>query len=450
MSRDFASLLIVGLVTLTASVSVQAEDAQNWPRFRGANATGVVDGKPLPMRWNGETGENVLWRTSVPGLANSSPIVWGDAIYLTTAVTDNPDPIFKPGYYGEIASVENDGDWTWKLLCIDKATGTTRWEQTAHQGTPRIKRHTKSTHADNTPATNGEYVVAMFGSEGLFCYTTAGELKWQKDLGTLEAAFAQVPSAQWEFSTSPIIYKDVVIMQCDVLNESFVAAYKLEDGTEVWNTPRDETAGWSTPTVVEHDGRADLVTNATNAIRAYDPATGEERWRLVGNSTIVVPTPFMADGLIYLTSGYRPIQPIYAVKFGATGDITLPEGETTSDWVAWSTRKRGPYMPTPIVYDGLLFASDRGILEIYDAKTGESVKKRRMPKTSGAYVGSLVAGDGKVYISSEDGEVFVLQAESPFELLSTNPMGETLLSTPAISDGVVYFRGRHTLYAVKG
>jgi outer membrane protein assembly factor BamB len=447
MSRAFASLF---LVTLATSVNADADDAQNWPRFRGPHATGVIDGQPLPVKWNGESGENVVWRVKVAGLANSSPIVWGDAVYLTTAETDNPDPVFKPGYYGEIASVENDGDWTWKLLCLDKNTGLTRWEQTATEGTPRVKRHTKSTHADNTPATNGEYVVAMFGSQGLFCYTIGGELKWRQDLGTLEAAFSQAPSAQWEFGSSPIVYKEMVIVQVDVLNESYVAAFRLEDGREVWNTSRDEAPSWSTPTVVEHNGRADLVTNATNAIRGYDPANGEQRWQLVGNSTIVVPTPFMADGLIYLTSGYRPIQPIYAVKCGATGDITLPEGASTSEWVAWSQRKQGPYMPTPVVYKGLLFASDRGILTIYDAKTGEVVKRRRMPQNSGAFISSLVAGDGKVYICSEDGDVFVVQADKPFELLSTNPMGETLLATPAISDGVIYFRGRHTLYAVKG
>lgn len=447
----FAALVFVW--TLPAPMPARAEEraaSQNWPRFRGPHGVGVMEGKPLPAKWDATTGEGIRWKAEIPGLAHSSPIVWGERVYLTTAISDKPDPYFRPGRYGDVRSVEQDGAWTWKVLCLEKATGELLWEQTAHHGTPRIKRHMKSTHADNTPATDGRHVVAIFGSEGLWCYTVDGELKWQQDLGKLEAAFSVMPDAQWEFGSSPIIYDGMVIVQADALNTQFLRAYDLETGAQRWNVQRDELPTWTTPTVVECPGRVDLVCNGSNAIVGYDPRDGSERWRLLGNSTIVIPTPFEADGLIYVCSGYRPIQPIYAIRCDATGEITLADGEQRNEWVAWSQDRRGPYMPTPVAYNGLLFVSDNGIATAYDARTGERRKNVRLPRTSGAFVSSLVAGDGKVYIPGEDGDVFVLRADASCELLSANPMGETLLATPAISDGVIYMRGRRTLWAVGG
>ncbi len=442
--------LTLFLTAAALPLALAGNDAsQDWPRFRGPRALGIMEGHKLPATWDCEKGTGVAWKTAIPGLANSSPIVADGAIYLTTAITPNPDPVFQTGRYGNVSSVEEDGDWTWAVLCVDLATGKIRWQREATAGTPRVKRHLKSTHADPTPATDGRHVVAMLGSQGLFCYDTQGNLKWKQDLGTLDAGYYLAKAAQWEYGSSPIIHDGLVIVQVDIQEGSFIRAYRLADGNQVWDTPRDEIPSWSTPTVHTSGDRTDLITNATRAIRGYDPATGTERWRLEGNATIVVPTPFVVDDLIYIASGYRPIQPIYAIRFGATGDITLPEGRSSSEHVAWSQSKRGPYMPTPVVYDGLLYVSDHGILTVYDAQSGEKIYNERLPNASGAYISALVAGDGKVYITSEDGDVYVVKAGDEFELLATNPLGETILATPAISDGRILLRGRHHLFAVQ-
>jgi outer membrane protein assembly factor BamB len=309
----------------------------------------------------------------------------------------------------------------------------------------------KATHANSTPATDGEHVVALFGSAGLYCYGVDGELMWKQDLGVLDAGWFYDPSYQWEYGASPILYKNLVIVQADVQKGSFIAAYDLADGRQVWRTERDEIPSWATPSVFESGKRPELVTNATRQVRGYDPATGKELWRLAGNSEIVTPTPIAAHGLAYVTSGYAPIQPIYAIRLGAaSGDITLPEGKEASDAIAWRKMRGGPYMPTPIVVgDHLYTCSNNGILTAYDAKTGAQVYRERIAGTkSVAFTASPVAAGGNLYFPSEDGEVYVVKAGPKFELLATNPMGEVLMATPAIVDGTILVRGRHHLFAI--
>jgi outer membrane protein assembly factor BamB len=311
-----------------------------------------------------------------------------------------------------------------------------------------VKRHPKSTHAAATPVTDGKYVVALFGSEGMYAYDMNGKLVWKQNLGTLDAGWFYDPDYQWEYAASPIIYKNMIIVQADIQKDSFIAAYDLKTGKPLWKTPREEIPGWATPTVVEGKTRAEVVTNGTKAIRGYDPATGKELWRLTPNSEVITPTPIFGHDLIYVTSGYRPIQPIYAIKPGAKGDITLQAGKDSSEFIAWSKQRGGPYMPTPIVYgDHLYTISNNGVVTAYNAKTGERLYQERVGGKGGAFTASPVAADGKLYFSSEDGEVFVVKAGPKYEFIGINPVGEVIMATPAISDGLVIVRGLKHVYA---
>ncbi|HXT21209.1 MAG TPA: PQQ-binding-like beta-propeller repeat protein [Thermoanaerobaculia bacterium] len=443
------SLLALVLLALGSPGVATAAEA-SWPSFRGAHAAGVAEG-PAPTAWDAVAGTRILWKTEIPGLAHSSPVVWGDRVFVTTAVSTEADPTFRHGLYGDVDSVESKAEHSWRVLAIDRRTGKVLWERVAATGVPLVKRHMKATHANSTPATDGKHVVALFGSAGLYCYHVDGALLWKKDLGVLDAGWFYDPSYQWEHGSSPILHGNLVIVQADLQKGSFIAAFDLADGHQVWRTERQEIPSWATPSVFETSTRAELVTNATKQVRAYDPATGKELWHLTGNSEIVTPTPIAAHGLVFVTSGYSPIQPIYAIRLGAAnGDITLAEGKEASDTIAWSKKRGGPYMPTPIVYgDHLYTCANNGILTAYDAKTGAQVYRERIAGGKGvAFTASPVAADGKLYLASEDGEIYVVKAGPKFELLATNPMGEVLMATPAIVDGTILVRARHHLFAI--
>jgi outer membrane protein assembly factor BamB len=432
-----------------ASPTTAAAEAAWWPSFRGPGASGVAPG-PAPAEWNAETGEGIAWKTAIPGLSHASPVVWGDRIFVATAVSSEASPETRFGLYGDVAPVESRPEHSYRLLALDRHSGKVLWDREAAKVTPRVKRHPKSTHSDPTPATDGKRVVALFPAAGLFAFDLDGKLLWQVDLGTLDAGWFYDPTYQWEFGSSPVLWNDLVFVQADVHSGSFLAAFDAATGQQRWRVSRDEIPSWATPTVVERDGRAELITNATGAIRAYDPQTGKELWQLRGNSEIVVPTPFAAHGLVYLTSGYAPIQPIYAVRAGLSGDVTPAEGQTSNAGVAWSHRNGGPYMPTPVVVGEHLFTvGNNGIVAIYDAKSGERLAREKLP-VGAAFTASPVAADGKVFLASEDGDVWVLAAGPKFELLGKNPVGEVMMATPAIVDGVLYVRGRSHLFAVKG
>jgi len=434
------------IVLLLGSVTA---GAQNWPQFRGPGATGVVEGPPAATNWNVEKAVNVRWKIELPGLAHSSPVVWGNKIFVTTAITSGAKNETRYGLFGDVAPVKDDPKHTWKVYALDKRTGKILWERVAYEGLPKVKRHPKSTHADSTPVTDGKYLIALFGSHGLYAYDLNGKLLWQQDLGILDSGWFYDPDYQWEYGSSPIIYKDMVIIQADVQKNSFIAAYDIKTGKLMWKTPREEIPGWSTPTVFEGKTRVELITNGTKAIRGYDPQTGKELWRLTPNSEITTPTPFVAHDLIYVTSGYRPIQPIYAIRLGsASGDITLKDGKDSSEAIAWSKPRGGPYMPTPLVYgDAFYTCSNQGVLTAYNAQTGERLYQERLGGKGGAFTSSPVASDGKIYLSSEDGDVFVVKAGPKYELLATNPVGEVMMATPAISDGLVIVRGINHLFA---
>ena len=421
----------------------------SWPSFRGPGASGIAEGQNLPDQWNVKTGENLLWRTPIPGLAHSSPVVWGNRIFLTSAVSSDPKASFRPGLYGDGDASKDRSRHRWMIYALDKLSGKILWERTAHEGEPVDKRHIKSTYANATPATDGRIVVAWFGSQGVHAYDLDGRFLWKLDLGRVDMGAYDIPTYEWGPASSPIIWNGLVILQCDTQTDSFLLALDAETGKTVWKTEREELPSWGTPTVANTDAGPVLVANASNFIRGYDPRTGKEVWRIGRSSKITAPTPIFADGVFVVVSGRGPERPIFVVRPNARGDLTLADGQTTSEQVVWSRTGRGSYMPTPLVYRGLLYVlGNNGLFDVYKLGTGEEVYRQRLPTVGSGFSASPVAADGKIYLSNEDGEMLVLAAGEKFSPIATNSMGELLMATPALSDGVLYVRSSQSLFAI--
>jgi outer membrane protein assembly factor BamB len=445
-----ANLPHIGLIFGLMLTLCFAASAANWPTFRGPNGSGVAEG-PAPTKWDATKNENILWKTPIPGLAHSSPVIWGGKVFITTAISSDPKAVFRHGLYGDVEPSEDVSKHTWKVYCLDRDNGKILWEQVSYEGTPKTKRHPKSSQASSSPATDGKHLVAFFGSEGLYTYDMNGKLLWKQDLGILNAGWFYDPDYEWTTASSPVIYKNLVIVQCDIAKNSFIAAFDLDTGKEAWRTPRPEISSWGTPTIYEGK-RAELVTNSTKSIHGYDPLTGKELWTFkIKNSEVTATTPIVAKDLIIIANGYPPVQPIFAIKPGANGEFTLKEGQESSDQIAWSKTRGGPYMPTPLAAGDLLYlVSNNGVVTAYQIATGERVYQQRLSPNQGtALSGSPVYADGKLYFPSEDGDVFVVKAGEKYELLSTNPMGEVLMATPAISDGTIFIRGEHSVFAIR-
>ena len=421
---------------------------QNWPQYRGPQAGGVDATVPLPTTWNVGTGENVRWQTPIPGLAHAAPIVWGDRVYVATAVQSGKSEL-KVGLYGDIASVQEKESNQWRLLALDRQTGRVVWNTLAHEAVPKVARHTKATHCNSTPATDGRRIVAIFGSEGLFCFDTDGRLLWKKDLGPMDSGYFVSPAAQWGFASSPVIHDGKVIVLCDVQQDSFLAVFDLADGRELWRQPRKDVPTWSTPTVVTAAGRTQIAVNGWHHTGGYDFATGRELWKLDGGGDIPVPTPVAAGDLIYFTSAHGRMRPMRAIRADATGDITPGESGHVSPAIAWNHDRRGNYMQTPIGVGGRVYGcADVGLLTCFDALTGEVRYSERLSKTSEGYTASPVSDGRHLYFTSELGNVFVVPATGTFYVVAKNELGETCLSTPAISAGMMFFRTREKLVAI--
>lgn len=432
-----------------SSLPKPAPATGSWPSFRGPSALGFAEGQRLPERWDGTAGTNILWKAPIPGLAHSSPVVWGDRIFVTTAISSRGNATFKPGLYGDGDASDDRSRHRWVVYAIDARSGKVVWERVAFEGEPREKRHIKSTYASATPATDGRIVVAWFGSQGVYAYDVNGKALWAVDLGRVDVGAYDIPSVEWGPASSPIIWNDLVILQCDNQTDSFLLALDAATGKTVWKADRDELPSWGTPMVATTDAGPELVTNAANFIRGYDPRTGEERWRLGRSSKITAPTPIFADGLFIVASGRGPERPIFAVLPGARGDLTLPAGATSSASVAWSKTGRGSYMPTPLAYGGILYVlGNNGVFDAYALQSGKELYRQRLPSIGSGYSASPVAADGRIYLSSEDGEIIVVSAGPTFAHVATNPMGDLLMATPAISNGVMYVRSSANLFAI--
>ena len=439
--------LVLGVKDIVAAVRLG--DDGRWPSFRGEHAAGIAEGQNLPDDWGGEKAVNIKWKVKIPGLAHSSPIIWGDRLFVTTALSGLGDGTFRHGLYGDGDASEDKSVHQWKVYAFDKRSGKILWEQTAYEGVPAEKRHIKASYANATPACDGRYVIAFFGSQGLYAFTFDGRLAWKKNLGVLNAGAYDAPDYEWGTASSPVIYRDLVIVQCDTQSEDFLLAVDIKTGRTVWQASREELPSWGTPTIYPGKARVELITNASNFIRSYDPMTGKELWRLGGSSKITAPTPIFSGDLIVVASGRRPEAPIFTNRAGATGDITLAEGQTSSEHIVWSKKQRGSYMPTPLIYgDHLYVLANQGIFDCYNLKTGEEIYRQRMAHQGGGFSASPVAADGKLYLPSEDGDIFVVKAGPAFELLATNAMGELLMATPAISSGMMFVRAQHHLFAI--
>jgi outer membrane protein assembly factor BamB len=423
--------------------------ASDWPQFRGLSAAGVSDDQNLPDTWNAETGLNIRWKTAIPGLGHASPIVLGNCVLVLTAESHAPDSPLRVGLYGDIESVPTESSQVWQLYGLSKYTGQILWKRTVHEGVPQIKRHTKSTHANSTPATDGIHVVVFLGSEGLYCYDRCGNLLWKRDLGVLDSGYYEVPAAQWGFGSSPIIYNSMVIVQCDVQQNSFVAAFDVSNGQELWHTAREDVPTWSTPTIFKGDMRTELIVNGYKHAGGYDPWTGKELWRLSGGGDIPVPTPVAAHGLIFLSSAHGPQRRLCAIREGATGDITPADETKPGDHIAWYLPQSGTYMQTPIVYGKYLYAcADNGVLSCYEASAGKQIYRERLGKGATGFTASAVAAAGKLYFTSENGDIYVVRAGPVFGLLATNVMSEVCMATPAVSDHMLIVRTESHVYSI--
>jgi outer membrane protein assembly factor BamB len=439
--QAFAAALLAAVIT----VSVGASD-RDWPSFRGAGTAGVAGGAP-PTEWDLGRGLNVAWSRPIPGHGHSSPIVWGDRIFVTSAVP-LPASVASGGVtvLGSSAAVNSDeyrivearSPHAWRLYCLNRADGTIVWERTAHEGVPKVKRHAKASQASATAATDGTHVVAMMGSEGLFAYDMDGRLLWKQDLGKLDHGYVDDPTDEWGPSSSPVIHDGMVIVQNDRQRDSYVAAFDVRTGDLRWRTGRDEMPSWSTP-VVHRGARTTLVTNSPRFVRGHDAQTGRELWRVEDGTQVKVPSPVVAGDLVIVTGGYptggRPILGIRA----ATGEVV------------WKLERGSPYTPTPLVYQGVLYvAIDNGIFAAYEAATGKQLYQRRIARDAGGFSASPVAAGGRIYLAGEDGAVFVIRAGRTFELLARNDMREMCLATPAVSGDLLLVRTRTRLYALRG
>ena len=428
----------------------RATGPRNWPSFRGDGSAGNGDGQRAVAEWDVASGKNIKWKTPIPGVAVSSPIVWGNRIFATTSISKAGDNSFRTGLYGDVKPVDDLSPHEWKIYSLDKATGKILWERSAVTGAPRTKRHTKSSQASSTPVTDGRRVVAVFGSAGvMIAWDYTGKELWRVNLGTLDSGWFFDPSFQWGHSSSPIIYRNSVILQADVQKGSYVAAWDVATGKPLWKTERaDEISTWGTPTIARTaDGRDVLVTNGTK-VRGYDPASGKQLWTLGPNSEITIGTPVAGNGLVYVTGGYPPVRPIYAIRPGAEGDISLQKGQESNQSIAWSNMTEGTYIPTPLLYDGYLFTLNiNGIVTAYDPQTGKRAFRGRVG-VGGAFSASPVGADGRLYISSEDGEVYVISATPDLKQIAKNDMKEVIMATPAVSDGLIVLRTIGHLYGI--
>jgi len=426
----------------------QLKPERQWPSFRGYLASGGLDNANLPDTFDPARMINIRWKIEIPGLGLSSPVIWDNKLFITTAISKSDKEGFKTGLYGDIEPVRDSSIHEWKVICLDKNTGKTIWEKTAYQGIPKMKRHPKSTHANTSVATDGSHVVAFFGSEGLYCYDMNGKLLWQNNFGILRSVFFAVKSAEWEFASSPLIYNGVLIIQCDVLENSFVAAFDVKTGKELWKTQRDEYPGWCTPNIYTNAGKAYIALNGYKHRGGYDLETGKEIWKMSGGGDIQIPTPIIGNDLIYFNSAHGRYSPILAIKTSAVGDITLKENETSNEYIKWSLPRGGSYMHTLLLYNNHLYnANWNGTVICLDPLTGKEIYNAKLGKTK-SFIASPVASDGKIYVVDEEGTVFILKDGDTFNLLAEIPLKDNCLTAPAITEGMIYFRTQKYLFAV--
>lgn len=441
--RPLPTLLAVAL--LAASPAPAPAPDSDWPALRGADGRGVSAETGLPIEWSAEN--NVAWKTAIPGRGHSSPIVTGDRIFLTTAI--RRDPIEGHDAVRHVMpdgtdflhpdSVDAEYLHEYRVLSLDADGGEILWDVQVAEGAPYDDRHSASSYASPTPATDGERVYAYFGTPGLFALDFDGNVLWHADLG-------QMATLGMGVGTSPLLHEGLVIVQADLElgAESFIVALDTTTGEEVWRTAREGiSVTWTTPVLVDTGTRTELVTSGNELLVSYDPGTGEELWRMEGLQSNSIHRPLVHGNLVIHTAGY-PTKIMKAVRLGGSGDLT------GSDHLVWSYNKGTAYVASSLVYDGIVYAlADNGVVTALDADTGEVIYEGGRPPVPQRFFASPIAYDGKILLIGEDGEIFVVRAGPEFEVLSTNSMGEKLWASPAIADGRIYIRGLEHLFAIE-
>jgi len=440
--------LLAAQVDSADSFFESMEANRQWPSYRGYFASGYLDEANLPDSFNIETSHNVKWNIEIPGLGLSCPVIWDERVFITTAVSSQDSEGYKTGMYGDIEPVADSSEHVWKVYCFDKSTGKKLWENDAFTGIPKVRRHPKSSHANTSIATDGYHVIAFFGSEGLYCYDLDGALLWKRDFGLINSSWHIVESAEWEFCSSPVIFKDKVVIQADALNTAFVAVLDLHTGNTLWKQERDEISGWCTPNIYFDGDKARVAVNGYKHRGGYDLETGEEIWKMSGGGDIPVPTPIAWKDLVYFNSAHGRQAPLMALKNSVAGDIKYPDDdESATDDYAWFYSRQGAYMTSVLVYDNLLYRLRwNGNLSCFDARSGEQIYSETV--NPGSFIASPVASDGKIYMVAEDGDLYVAEAGREYKLLTKIPLGEVSLVTPGIAPGMLILRTAGRLIAV--
>lgn len=445
MKRAILTAIFLGLSALITDGGKGAGNESNWPQWRGPDSQGISRDQGLPTTW-GE-GKNIVWKTALPGHGFSQPVIWGKRIFLTADIEGGPAPADHKPPKRVIGGKEfTHPEWsgadklhTFKTLCLDRDSGKILWEQVSYEGKVYDYRHKRGNYAAPSPVTDGKYVYTYFGSEGLYCYDFKGKLIWKKSLGNIGTVGMGV-------GTSPVLYNNLLIIQADQEfdgKDSFIVAVDKKSGQEVWKTPRPVQTSWTTPVLVKTEQRIELVTSGNEWLIAYDPATGKEHWRATGLKSHAIATPLVGHGLVIFSSGY-PSKAIVAVRPGGSGNL---DG---TDRIVWKYNKGTAYVPSPILYgDHVYLMSDAGIMTCLNAKTGEVVYEGgRVPVATKFYGASPVAFDGKILLTGDDGDTFVIKAGPKHEVLGTNSLGEPTRTSIAIAGGKLFLRGEKHLYCI--
>jgi len=416
-----------------------------WPQFRGPESLGVFENAILSD--NSTTTENVAWKTEIPGTGWSSPVVWGDRIFLTSVISSDKQETPKKGlYFGGNRLEPPKDEHRWMVYCLDWKTGKILWEREVHRGSPASSRHLKNSYASETPVTDGERLYAYFGNVGLFCFDMQGKPLWSQRYGPYTMRFG------WGTAASPVLHEGRIYIVDDNDDQSFLLALDKKTGKQIWRVERNEKSNWATPYIWNSGKRTELITAGTMRVRSYD-LDGNLLWELGGMSSIVIPTPFSKFGLLYVTSGYvgDQVRPVFAIKPGAKGDISLKPGETSNQYIAWYQPTAGPYNPSPLIYGDYYYTLlDRGFLTCHDARSGKEIYgKQRIDPAAAAFTSSPWAYNGKIFALSEDGDTFVMQAGKEFKLLGKNTLDEMCMATPAIAGDSLIVRTASKLYRIR-
>jgi outer membrane protein assembly factor BamB len=426
--------------------------ADNWPQFRGTQSGVAADDPSLPVSWSRT--QNVAWKITVPGRSWSSPIVWGDHIFVTTVVNvADPTQPLKPvrdyrgrswdGPLDETSIAATSDRHRWMLYDIDFATGRVRWERELHAAVPSQPVHQKNTYLSETPVTDGERVYVHSGSLGLFAFDLSGRPVWSKPMPAVKSRMG------WGTAASPVLHDGRLYVVNDNEEQSYLAAYDARSGRELWRVNRDERTNYSTPLIWTNDLRTEIVTTGTGRVRSYD-LNGHPLWDIRKMSVLTVPSPLARHGLLFVSAGYiqDPHKPVYAVRPGASGDISLKPGETRSEFIAWSNTQVSSYQPSPIIVGDYYYTLlDRGFLTCHDARTGKEIYGRqRISAESSGFSASPWSYNGRIFALSEDGDTFVIQAGPEFKILGKNSLDEMSMATPAVANGSLILRTANTLY----